>query len=74
MNRLHTYLRNALSVESLNDLMCICSNGPELKDFEPMPMLKARLEPLLELEKRGRNTSIIKRGLSSSSSSSSASS
>ena len=69
MNRLHTYLRNGLGVGSLDDLMCICSNGPELKDFDPMPILKA----WLELEKRGRNTSIIQRKKSSSSSSSSSS-
>ena len=67
MNRLHTYLRNGLGVKKLNDLMCICSNGPTITDFDPMPILKA----WLELEKRGRNTSIIQRQSSSSSSSSS---
>ena len=66
MNRIHTYLRNRLEVKTLNDLMCICSNGPELEDFDPMPTLKA----WLQLEKRGRNTSIIQRSASSSSSSS----
>ena len=66
MNRIHTYLRNRLEVKTLNDLMCICSNGPELEDFDPMPILKA----WLQLQKRGRNTSIIQRSASSSSSSS----
>ena len=66
MDRIHTYLRNRLEVKTLNDLMCICSNGPELEDFDLMPTLKA----WLQLEKRGRNTSIIQRSASSSSSSS----
>ena len=70
MNRLHTYLRNGLKVESLDDLMCICSNGPDLEDFDPMPILKA----WLELEKRGRNLSIIQRKVASPLSSSSSSS
>jgi hypothetical protein len=61
MNRLHTYLRNGLGVEKLNDLICICSNGPDLKDFDPKPALKVWRES----EKRGRNTSIINRKLQS---------
>ncbi len=51
----------ATSKEKTDDDICICSNGPDLKDFDPKPALKVWRES----EKRGRNTSIINRKLQS---------
>ena len=44
MNRIHTGVRNRLGIRTLRDLMCICSLGPELKDYDPKPVLKSWLE------------------------------
>jgi len=58
MNRIHTYLCNSLKVKTLNDLRCICSLGPEIKEFDPKPVLKAWLQ------NQKRSLSVIKRQIS----------
>jgi hypothetical protein len=56
MNRIHTYLRNRLGVATLNNLMCICSLGPPIMNFDPKPILAKWLEePFMQKNGRGRS-------------------
>ena len=52
MNRIHTYLRNRLGVATLNNLMCICSLGPSIMNFDPKLILAKWLEaPFMQKER-----------------------
>ena len=56
MNRIHTYLRNRLGVATLNNLMCICSLGPSIMNFDPKLILAKWLEaPFMQKNGRGRS-------------------
>ena len=55
MNRIHDAVRNALSLEHVNDIMASILIGPDLKDFDPKDILEMWLKgPRGELSKRGR--------------------
>ena len=56
MNRIHTYLRNRLGVATLKNLMCICSLGPSIMNFDPKLILAKWLEaPFMQKNGRGRS-------------------
>ena len=56
MNRIHTYLRNRLGVATLNNLMCICSLGPSIMNFDPKLILAKWLEaPFMQKNGRARS-------------------
>lgn len=59
MNRIHTFLRNRLGVDTVRDLMCVSSPGPGVMEFDPKPVLK----DWLEAGKRNRSLSIVRRQL-----------
>jgi hypothetical protein len=49
MNRIHTYLRSRLGGALLNNLLCICSLGHSIPDFDPKPIVAKWLEaPFLQ--------------------------
>lgn len=59
MNRIHTFLRNRLGVGTVRDLMCVSSLGPDVKEYDPKPVLK----DWLDAGKRNRSLSIVRRQL-----------
>ena len=44
MNRIHTKLRNRLGIAALREIMCICSLGPSIADYDPKPAMHDWLE------------------------------
>ena len=40
MNRIHNAMRNALSIEHVNDIMANILLGPDLKDFDPLEIFQ----------------------------------
>ena len=56
MNRIHLSSKQTRRREKLNGLMCICSLGPAIRDFDPKPALKTRLGALFRKKNcRGRS-------------------
>ena len=39
MNRIHANLRNRLEIAALREIMCICSLGPSIADYDPKPAM-----------------------------------